>query len=86
MTFCDVFCMGKMRISVYALCILQLCDIVITPLACAWPVGLALHPRLGEKASEINIARILRGAKESVCFSFQYLAFISGLACHHKVH
>ena len=54
--------------SVYALCILQFSDITIMPLARAWPAGL--------------VARILRGAEESVCFSFRCLAFISGLTNH----
>ena len=71
--------------SVYALRILRFCDVTITPLARAWPAGLALRLRSGERASEIDIVRILRGAEKSVCFSFRYLAFISGLTCHHKL-
>ena len=64
---------------------IAVCDIAITPLAHAWPAGLALCPRSGKRASEIDIAKTLGGAEEFVRFSFRYLAFISGFTCHHKV-
>ena len=60
----------KMGTSVYTLRILQFCDVVITPLARAWPASLALHPRSDERASEIDIARILSGIEESICSPF----------------
>ena len=85
MMFFVFFWARKIGTLVYTLRILRFCDVVIMPLARAWPAGLALHPRLDERLSEIDIARILRGAEESVCFSFRYLAFIFGLTCHHKV-
>ena len=84
----DVFCIflgqenGNVHIRAPHIVV---CDVTITPLARAWPAGLALCPRSGERPSEIDIVRILRGAEESVCFSFLYRAFISGLTCHHKV-
>ena len=74
-----------MGTSVYALRVLWFCDVGITPLTRAWPADVALHPRSGERASEIDIARILNGAEVSVCFSFRYLIFIFVLTCHHKV-
>ena len=65
MTFSDVFfCIfwaRKMGTSVYVLRILQFCDVAIKPLVRAWPAGLALRPRSGERASEIDTVRILRG-------------------------
>ena len=82
MTFSDVFCIWT---SVYVLCVLWFCDIEITPLTRAWPAGVALCPQLGERASKIDITRILSSAEALVCFSFRYLVFIFVLTCHHKV-
>ena len=62
-----------MGMSVYMLCILWFCDILIT---CVSLAGLALHLRLGERASEIDIVRILRSAEESVCFSLHFWAYL----------
>ena len=70
-----------MGTSVYALRVLWFCDVGITALAVPdWQC-----PRSGERASEIDIARILSSAEVSVCFSFRYLVFIFVLTCHHKV-
>ena len=53
------FWASKMGVSVYALRTLRFCNVTITPLAHAWMAGLALRLRLGERASKINIMRIL---------------------------
>ena len=50
------------------------------------PVPDWLRPRLGERASEIDIARILSSAEVSFYFSFRYLVFVFVPTCHHKVH
>ena len=61
------------------------CDITIMPLARTWPADLALCLCTLVFASQINIMRILEEVEGSAYVSFQCLAFISGLTCHHKV-
>ena len=74
MKFSDLFLYfswaRKMGTPVYTLRILRFYDVVITLLIHAWPAGLPLRQRLGEGASEIYIARLIRGAEELVSFSF----------------
>ena len=77
MTFSDVFCifLGQENRNIR----IRAPHIAVCDVARAWPAGLALRPRSGERASEIDIVRILRGTEESVCFSFRFIAFISGV-------
>ena len=81
LTFSDIFLDQK---NEYALRILRFCDVGTTPLARTWLADVGLHPRSGERASEIDIARILSDTEESICFSFRYLVFIFVLDCRHK--
>ena len=65
--------------SVYVLHVLRFCDIEITPLTRARPAGVVLCQRSGERASEIDITKILSSTEVSVGFSFRYLHFCAGL-------
>ena len=62
-----------MGMFVYTLHALQFCDVGMMPFTRAWSAGVALHLRSGERASEIDVARILSGAEDSVHYNCNFI-------------